>query len=227
MQRCRNIILIEVGAALSIYSLAPLLGPGKTQSLFAPLSSPEPNILSAIGPIAGGWIAQKTTWRWIFWSTSAADALVQGLGLIFLQETYGPKLLKDRAKKQRKLTGNDRLKTEWDHPDQRLLAKLRHSTVRPFILLGTQPIVQVLALYMAYLYGIMCKASTFISLTRTVTEDLIDRSRARILLFAVDRQIPRISRYLRHQLHLRGPRMLSRSSIRRPGYEPHLHTSEA
>lgn len=84
---------------------------------------------------------------------------MQGLGLIFLQETYGPKLLKEKAKKLRKETGNERLKTAFDHPDQRLIAKLRHSTVRPFILLGTQPMVQVLAFYMAYLYGIMCKNS--------------------------------------------------------------------
>ena len=129
------------------------------------LPSPKPNILLAIGPIAGGWIAQRTTWRWIFWSTSAADALVQGLGLIFLQETYGAKLLKDKAKKLRKETGNGRLKTAFDHPDQQLMAKLRHSTVRPFVLLTTQPMVQVLALYMAYLYGIMCKNSILMFLT--------------------------------------------------------------
>ena len=34
------------GQAISIYSLAPLLGP-------------------VIGPIAGAWIAEKSTWRWV------------------------------------------------------------------------------------------------------------------------------------------------------------------
>lgn len=150
----------------------------------------------------------------MFWSTSAADALVQGLGLIYLQETYGPKILKDKAARLRKETGNDRLKTAYDHPDQKLIAKLRHSTVRPFILLGTQPMVQVLALYMAYLYGIMCKSSASIFLTAIVTEDTIDRSRAWVLLRALDSEIPRINRRLRHQLHLRGPGMLHRSSVR-------------
>jgi len=34
------------GKAMSIYSLAPLLGP-------------------AIGPVAGAWIAEKSTWHWV------------------------------------------------------------------------------------------------------------------------------------------------------------------
>lgn len=183
---------------------------------FAFLPASGPNILSAVGPIAGGWIAQRTTWRWIFWSTSAADALVQGLGLIYLQETYGPKLLKDKAARLRKETGNEKLKTAYDQPDQKLIAKLRHSTMRPFVLLGTQPMVQVLALYMAYLYGIMCKFSTSITLSATVTKDSIDRSRAWVLFRALDSGIPRINRRLRHQLRLRGPGMLPRSSVRCP-----------
>jgi multidrug resistance protein len=54
------------GRAISIYSLAPLLGP-------------------AIGPIAGGYITQNTTWRWIFWATTILDVLIQISGLFFLQ----------------------------------------------------------------------------------------------------------------------------------------------
>jgi multidrug resistance protein len=54
------------GKAISMYSLAPLLGP-------------------AIGPIVGGYITQGTTWRWIFWVTSILDALIQISGLFFLQ----------------------------------------------------------------------------------------------------------------------------------------------
>lgn len=47
------------------------------------------------------------------------------------------------------------LKTEYDHPERSLENTLRRSLLRPFRLLGTQVIVQVLALYMAYLYGLM------------------------------------------------------------------------
>ncbi|KAK6366044.1 hypothetical protein LTS17_011011 [Exophiala oligosperma] len=126
----------ERGKSISIYSLAPLLGP-------------------AVGPIAGGFIAMKTTWRWCFWSTSIVDAGIQVLGVLYLRETYAPKLLAVKAKRLRQQTGNSELHTEWEHPDRTLGKVLRTSLIRPFRLLGTQLIIQVLAIYMAYLYGLM------------------------------------------------------------------------
>ncbi len=93
-------------------------------------------------------LCQQTTWRWCFWSTSIVDAGIQILGLIYLRETYAPKLLSDKAKKLRIETGNPDLHTEWEHPDRTLRNIIASSLVRPFRLLGTQPIIQVLALYM-------------------------------------------------------------------------------
>ncbi|EEB87370.1 hypothetical protein MPER_15291, partial [Moniliophthora perniciosa FA553] len=40
-----------------------------------------------IGPVAGGFIAERSTWRWVFWSTSIVDALIQIAGLFFLRES--------------------------------------------------------------------------------------------------------------------------------------------
>jgi multidrug resistance protein len=56
------------GKAISIYTLAPLLGP-------------------AVGPIAGGFIAERTTWRWVFWAVTLLDAAIQVSGFFFLQGT--------------------------------------------------------------------------------------------------------------------------------------------
>ncbi|KAF7509834.1 hypothetical protein GJ744_007345 [Endocarpon pusillum] len=126
----------ERGKAISLYSLAPLLGP-------------------AIGPIAGGFIVENTTWRWAFYATSIADALIQISGLFFLQETYGPRILHIKAERIRKDTGNTEFKTEFEHPERTLWNTLKRSIGRPFRLLGTQPIVQCLALYIAFVYGLM------------------------------------------------------------------------
>lgn len=126
----------ERGKSIAIYSLAPLLGP-------------------AIGPIAGGFIAEKTTWRWVFYSTSVADGVIQLMGLFFLRETYGPRLLALRAKHLRKESGDDAYRTEAELQKKTLAQVLRGALIRPFRLLLTQPIVQCLACYMAYVYGIM------------------------------------------------------------------------
>ncbi|KAI0318767.1 major facilitator superfamily domain-containing protein [Amylostereum chailletii] len=56
------------GQAIAVYSLAPLLGP-------------------VIGPLTGAWVAEKSTWRWVFWSTSIVDAAVQVAGLFYLKES--------------------------------------------------------------------------------------------------------------------------------------------
>ncbi|KAH8695023.1 major facilitator superfamily domain-containing protein [Talaromyces proteolyticus] len=126
----------ERGRAMAIYSLAPLLGP-------------------AIGPIAGGFISENTTWRWIFYATSIADGLIQIVGLFALQETYTPTLLLRKAKKLRKETNDPTWHTEFEDPNRSLLKTLSVSLRRPFILLATQPIVQVLSVFMGYIYGLM------------------------------------------------------------------------
>jgi multidrug resistance protein len=124
------------GRAISIYSLAPLLGP-------------------AVGPIAGGFITENTTWRWVFYATTIADAVIQFSGLFFLQETYPPVLLHRKKMKLIKETGNEQLHTEWDDPKRTVAQTIKTSLIRPFRLLGTQIIVQVLALWMGALYGTM------------------------------------------------------------------------
>lgn len=104
---------------------------------------------------AGAFITQNTTWRWSFWATTLADAVIQGLGLLLLRETYGPVLLAWKRRRLVRETGNTALHTPYDDPDRTVARLVRQAGARPFRLLGTQVIVQVLALYMMYLYGLM------------------------------------------------------------------------
>jgi len=124
------------GKAISMYSLAPLLGP-------------------AIGPIAGGYITQGTTWRWIFWATCILDVLIQISGLFFLQETYAPILLQRKAKALKKETGDNSYYTEFDSHDRSWQKIIGTALIRPFRMLFTQPIIQAISLYMAFIYGLM------------------------------------------------------------------------
>lgn len=126
----------QLGAALAIYSLAPLLGP-------------------AIGPIIGGFVTQATTWRWTFYATSIAAAVCSLVGIFGLRETYAPHLLRRKAARLRASTGNDALYTRDELGAKRLLPMLTGHLARPFVLLAAQPIIQVIAVYMAALYGIL------------------------------------------------------------------------
>ncbi|KAL7279358.1 hypothetical protein ACG7TL_007199 [Trametes sanguinea] len=129
----------ERGQAIAIYSLAPLLGP-------------------VIGPTCGAWIAQKSTWRWVFWATTIVDAFIQVLGVFFLKETFPPVLLERKAARIRKTmdpekAGTREVRTIFDGADRHWKNIVAKALVRPFALFIHEPIVQLLGIYMAFVYG--------------------------------------------------------------------------
>ncbi|KAG2341344.1 MFS polyamine transporter [Suillus weaverae] len=131
----------ERGKAVAIYSLAPLLGP-------------------VVGPITGAWIAEYSTWRWVFWSTSIVDAAIQIVGVFSLQETYAPLLLERKAERIRKSMDAEKapyreIRTVFGGQDRSWRIIMAKSLSRPFALFAHEPIVQLLGIYMAYLYGIL------------------------------------------------------------------------
>lgn len=135
----------ERGKSIRIYTLVTLLGP-------------------TIGPVIGGFVTQYSTWRWSFFAITIADSVVQFLGLFFLQETFPPKLLGDKAKAMREKTGNSELRTKWETSDRTLTNVYKLALARPFILLFTQPICQIIVLYISYLYGLVYLMLTTFSL---------------------------------------------------------------
>lgn len=129
------------GQAIAIYSLAPLLGP-------------------VIGPVAGGWIAERSTWRWVFWSTTIVAALIQLCGLIFLKETYAPILLEQKAARIRQGMDPEKgafreIRTAQSTGKQNMGALWRKALTRPFIMFAHEPIIQLFGLYMAFIYGVI------------------------------------------------------------------------
>ncbi|KAJ3505032.1 hypothetical protein NLJ89_g7631 [Agrocybe chaxingu] len=132
----------ERGKAIAIYSLAPLLGP-------------------VIGPVCGGWIAERSTWRWVFWSTSIVDVIIQISGLFFLRETFAPFLLEQKAKGIRanmdpeKAGKYKHVRTVYESSDDRSWKSIfRKALIRPFQLFAFETIVQLLGIYMAFVYGL-------------------------------------------------------------------------
>lgn len=126
----------ERGKAVALYTLAPILGP-------------------SLGPLIGAFVSEKATWRWSFWAVTMFGVTVQVLFYFTAAETYGPRILQRKAQRLRNETGNELLHTEYETGDRNLKALLSRAFVRVFLFLGTQPIVQFLALYAALNYGII------------------------------------------------------------------------
>ncbi|GKU22821.1 polyamine transporter 3 [Fusarium langsethiae] len=127
----------ERGRAVAVYSIMPLISP-------------------VIGPILGGAITRCTTWRWAFYAASLLDVMILIPSFFFLEETYEPVLL--RRKKRRLVKENDgniNFYTKYDHLDKARAEVYKVAMIRPLKLLGTQPIIQVMALYNTFLYGLI------------------------------------------------------------------------
>ncbi|OGE47636.1 hypothetical protein PENARI_c039G10839 [Penicillium arizonense] len=119
------------GLALGLFVVAPFLGP-------------------ALGPIIGGFMVERGGWRWVE-GLLAIIACVQWLAILFfMPETYTPVLLKRRAQRLSKLTGQIYRSTmEVNHAASNMMVTLS----RPWVLLFREPIVLLISIYMSIIYG--------------------------------------------------------------------------
>ncbi|KAH1665558.1 hypothetical protein KXX15_008390 [Aspergillus fumigatus] len=123
----------ERGAAMSIYSMGPLMGP-------------------VVGPIAGGYLAEAAGWRWIFWVISMAGGAVFAFSLVFQTETYEPVLLQRRVDQLRKEAGDMTLRSKLA-PNFSARDNFIRSIVRPTKMLFLSPIVAIFSVYLGIVYG--------------------------------------------------------------------------
>jgi hypothetical protein len=188
----------ERGQAIAIYSLAPLLGP-------------------VIAPVCGGWyvfilgiygdecgpdificyrIAERSTWRWVFWSTSIVDAAIQVFGFFYLDEctisisssmivliilffpvAFAPLLLERKANRIRKSLDPEKgqhrnIRTVFQSDDRHWKRIFAKALIRPFALFVYEPIVQLLGVYMAFIYGVMyCEFSLLMHFFAIASDD--------------------------------------------------------
>ncbi|KAJ5798786.1 uncharacterized protein N7503_006291 [Penicillium pulvis] len=123
------------GVAMSVFAAAPFLGP-------------------VLGPIIGGFLGMNAGWRWVMGFLAAFSGLVWIIGSVFLPETYAPVLLRRRAERLSKLSGKVyRSKVDIDQGPVTFGETFKVALSRPWILLFREPIVFLLSLYMAIIYG--------------------------------------------------------------------------
>ncbi|EXL68064.1 hypothetical protein FOPG_15861 [Fusarium oxysporum f. sp. conglutinans race 2 54008] len=123
------------GLAMAIFAAAPFLGP-------------------VLGPMIGGFLGMNAGWRWVMGFLAALSGALWIIGSLLVPETYAPVLLRKRAAKLSEMTGKHYL-SKFDH-DQgavTLLESFKAALSRPLVLLFKEPIVLLLSMYMAVIYG--------------------------------------------------------------------------
>jgi MFS family permease len=123
------------GLGMSIFAAAPFLGP-------------------AIGPIVGGFVGETLGWRWVAGVMAAFTGALWIAGALYIPETYPPVLLQKRAAALSRQTGKKYISILEKRRGKRTPAQaFQTALARPFALLFMEPIVLLISIYMAIIYG--------------------------------------------------------------------------
>jgi MFS family permease len=126
------------GFAVSLYAVAVVGGP-------------------TIAPVIGAALVVNPAlgWRWTEYITAIWVFVVATVTLFCMPELYGPVLLKSKAKRLRKETGDQRY---WHpHEENKLDFKsivTKHLS-RPLLMLTTEPMVTCIAFYASFVYALL------------------------------------------------------------------------
>lgn len=125
----------ERGFATACFAAAPFLGP-------------------SIGPIVSGFVGETVGWRWIEGVMAIFTGVLWIVCSLLIPETYAPVLLRIRAERLSKLTGKVYMsKMDLGKDRMTVLRRFKLSLSRPWVLLFREPIVFLVSIYMAIVYG--------------------------------------------------------------------------
>lgn len=125
----------ERGLAMSLFAAAPFMGP-------------------VLGPIVGGFVGETVGWRWVEGVMAIFTGVLWIIGSFLIPETYPPVILRQRAKELSRRSGKVyKTRGDIDQGDTSAAEVFKTSLSRPWILLFQEPIVLLLSIYMAIIYG--------------------------------------------------------------------------
>ncbi|KAF6224304.1 hypothetical protein HO133_010881 [Letharia lupina] len=121
------------GKYMGIYALGPTLGP-------------------IFGPVAGGFLTGAKGWRWLMWLLLMIEGSITLMNFVFMRETYGVVIMARKTRALQLKTGNKALRSVFD---QGLTTRQlwRNTLIRPIKMLVFSPIIFLLSLFMAVVYG--------------------------------------------------------------------------
>lgn len=109
-----------------------------------------------LGAVMGAYIGPSplVSWRWSEWTMLILSGVVVVLVFFIMPETYPPLLLRWKAKHLRRITGDDRFRSEHEIIKATLVSRLKVSMTRPFLMF-TEPIILAMTLYLSVVYIVM------------------------------------------------------------------------
>ena len=126
------------GLAITVFSMTVFTGP-------------------LLAPFIGGFTIMNANlgWRWTEYFLVIMGFLALGLNLLFLEETYPPIVLVEKAAELRRRTKNWGIHAKQEEIEVDFRELVSKNFSRPLRLLFTEPIVLLLSVYMAFIYGLL------------------------------------------------------------------------
>lgn len=110
-----------------------------------------------LAPFIGGFtvLNRHLGWRWTEYIAAMLGFLAFGLNLVFLEETYPPVVLVQKAAELRRRTKNWGIHAKQEEIEVDFRELMTKNFSRPLRILVTEPIVLLLSIYMAFIYGLL------------------------------------------------------------------------
>ena len=125
------------GLAVTVFSIAVFSGP-------------------LLAPFIGGFINMSYLgWRWTEYITAIMGFLGLALSFFFLEETYPPIILVEKAADLRRRTKNWGIHAKQEEIELDFQELVEKNLSRPLRMLTSEPIVLALSIYMAFVYGLL------------------------------------------------------------------------
>ncbi|KAI1179751.1 polyamine transporter 1 [Nemania sp. FL0916] len=125
------------GIAITLFSMGVFTGP-------------------LLAPFVGGFIVESYLgWRWTMYITAIMGFLAFTLDLFFMNESYPPVVLVQKAAELRRRTLNWGIHAKQEEIEVDFKELIQKNFTRPLRLLFLEPIVTLVSVYMAFIYGLL------------------------------------------------------------------------
>ncbi|KAG9185795.1 MFS general substrate transporter [Alternaria panax] len=109
-----------------------------------------------LAPFIGGFITQSDLgWRWTVYISSFMGFLSFALLFFFMEETYPPVVLINKASELRRRTKNWGIHAKQEEIEVDFKELIVKNVSRPMRILFTEPIVLLITIYMSFIYGLL------------------------------------------------------------------------